>query len=68
MIILSSDGLVETRRRNLIVGMDELREAAVRVVGDGGSPASRLAALLVTADHEDGVTTLVIDRAAGRRR
>ncbi len=68
-IVLYSDGLVESRRRDLDTGMDALRRAATDVIAERrASPAAQLAAVLVEADHEDDVTTLVIHRPAGRRR
>ena len=68
-IVLYSDGLIETRRRDLIAGMAALAAVAADVVGTPtASPAAHLAAELVDPGHEDDVTTLVIHRAAGRPR
>ena len=68
-VVLYSDGLIETRRRDLTAGMAALHDAAADLVGQpGGSPTAYLAAHLVEPGHEDDVTTLVIHRRAGRRR
>jgi serine phosphatase RsbU (regulator of sigma subunit) len=61
-IILYSDGMVETRRRDLGAGMEQLRSIAAEVVAGTDSPAAQLAVRLVDDDHEDDVTTLVIHR------
>lgn len=64
-IVLYSDGLIETRRRNLLDGMDALLVAAATMHDDvAGTPTSHLAAQLVDPEHEDDVTTLVIHRPA----
>jgi chemotaxis family two-component system sensor kinase Cph1 len=63
-VILYTDGLVEHRLLSLDVGLDRLQREAVRILDDVSAhdSASDFVARLVTEDHQDDVSVLLIRR------
>jgi anti-sigma regulatory factor (Ser/Thr protein kinase) len=69
-VLLYSDGLVETRQRDLVTGIDTLRDAVHKIEGrrrNARELCARLTEVLVDDDAGDDVTLLALTAAGPRR-